>query len=396
MTRNNEEARRLPGELWGLVSYFNPGGGELRIANYRRFAAGVRGQGLPLLCVELALHGNDFMLDERDADRLLQVRSTSVLWHKERLLNLGFEHLPDVCDKVVWLDADLLFEDDGWLEETCELLERFPVVQPFSELLRHRKSIHRGPPSRMENRAVASMASVYVGPGHGRGRRCPGGAWAGCRRTFEGIGFYDRSIVGSGDLLTSESFWGQSCSLAPYLSPAMVRELGDWQGRLFRCIGGRVSCGSGRAHHLWHGSTSEKHHIRRLSWLALHDFDPERDIRLNQDGCWEWGSDKPQLHRLIENYLVQRDLAFPGAEGTMVSDPSDRDSKTGLSGALSAALFSFSALAAGQLLARRSPRVYRLGCALHSLIFRAIACRASQAGHGSLQPPAHKAWTSGS
>ena len=49
---------------------------------------------------------------------------------QERLLNLGFEHLPDVCDKVVWLDADLLFEDDGWLERPANCWNGFRWSNP--------------------------------------------------------------------------------------------------------------------------------------------------------------------------------------------------------------------------------------------------------------------------
>lgn len=31
----------------------------------------------------------------------------------------------------MWLDSDLIFLNDDWVPETAELLDRFPVVQPF-------------------------------------------------------------------------------------------------------------------------------------------------------------------------------------------------------------------------------------------------------------------------
>lgn len=31
----------------------------------------------------------------------------------------------------MWLDSDLIFLNDDWVPETAELLDRYPVVQPF-------------------------------------------------------------------------------------------------------------------------------------------------------------------------------------------------------------------------------------------------------------------------
>ena len=33
--------------------------------------------------------------------------------------------------KVMWLDSDLIFLNDEWVPETAQLLDRYPVVQPF-------------------------------------------------------------------------------------------------------------------------------------------------------------------------------------------------------------------------------------------------------------------------
>lgn len=304
---------KLPGTLWGLVAFYNPCGYKSRRRNYRWFASRVRKQGLKLLCVELADSRRRFELTSEDADRLVQVTSASVLWHKERLLNIGLDHLPDECDKIAWLDADLLFADDGWIEETSALLERYPVVQPFSCAVRlgrwvHPDALERG---RIHNRSrhtktgmarSAALGAHLPGP-----LREPGLAWASRRSTFEGLGFFDCGVIGGGDLFMAQAFWGNTKSaLRAFVGGAMRDALDQWQARIHRRVGGRVANASGVVFHLWHGSRGNAHHVRRLAWLAEHKFDPQRDLKLNPDACWEWASDKSGLHRRVEHYFRQR------------------------------------------------------------------------------------------
>ena len=121
----------LPGTLWGLIAYFNPVGYASKLPNLRRFADRVRGQGLRVMVIELALDDQPFEVGDNLADRVLRVRTDAVLWQRERLLNLGLAALPDECDKVAWLDADILFENDDWVAQTSAGLEEFAIVQPF-------------------------------------------------------------------------------------------------------------------------------------------------------------------------------------------------------------------------------------------------------------------------
>jgi hypothetical protein len=37
-----------------------------------------------------------------------------VLWHKERLLHIGFEALPPDCQMVACLDSDVVFARTDW------------------------------------------------------------------------------------------------------------------------------------------------------------------------------------------------------------------------------------------------------------------------------------------
>ena len=99
----------LPGAFWGITVFFNPTGYKNKIENYRRFRESSKKQGLNLLCVELAFGGKNFEVSKEDADILVQLRGGDILWQKERLLNIGLERLPKDCDKIAWLDCDIIF-----------------------------------------------------------------------------------------------------------------------------------------------------------------------------------------------------------------------------------------------------------------------------------------------
>ena len=82
--------------LWAITCYFNSVGYRRRLENYHTFRQHLK---VPLVTVELSFD-NKFQLASGDADILVQVRSTAVLWQKERLLNLALKSLPSECEKV--------------------------------------------------------------------------------------------------------------------------------------------------------------------------------------------------------------------------------------------------------------------------------------------------------
>jgi hypothetical protein len=68
----------------------------------------------------------------------------------------------------------------------------------------------------------------------------------------------------------------------------------------------RVGVIEGVALHLWHGDLASRKHVRRYEALRNCQFDPERDLKLDGNGCWQWASRKPGLHGAVKGYLVDR------------------------------------------------------------------------------------------
>ena len=122
-----------PKDLWVVSTFFDSEGYYSKLRALRAYRRTMNASGIPMLLVEGAFGKNPFLLPE--SDRILRVRCPSVMWQKERLLNVGIEHLPQSCRKVAWLDTDIFFENPRWAVETSALLDMVPVVQPFDTAL---------------------------------------------------------------------------------------------------------------------------------------------------------------------------------------------------------------------------------------------------------------------
>src|SRR5262245_46174241 len=123
--RNGQRASNL----WAITCHFNPVGYHRRLQNYHTFRQHLA---VPLVTVELAFNGS-FELRGSDADILVQLRGGDVLWQKERLLNLALKSLPDSCDKVAWLDCDVVFESQDWAVRANQALDDFGLLHLFHE-----------------------------------------------------------------------------------------------------------------------------------------------------------------------------------------------------------------------------------------------------------------------
>lgn len=308
---------RLPGSLWAVTALFNPVGYASKRANYRRFRAGLLAAKVPLFAVELAFGDAPFELGAGDAEHLVQLRARDVLWQKERLLNLAVARLPADCDKVVWLDADVLFERPDWAERTSELLEDYVALQPFSRstrLLPGESSIpiDELPIGSGEHELLHSMAyGVYA-----KGRGCldrylehghSGYAWAARRELLERHGLYDANVLGNGDLNIAHAlFSGRAHLRSERLSPAARAHLERWAEAIHRDARGSVTYVDGTVYHLWHGRKESRRYLDRLAVLIDHDYDPERDLTIDASGAYRWASAKPELHALCRDYFRQR------------------------------------------------------------------------------------------
>jgi hypothetical protein len=304
----------MPGTppLWAVTAYFNPAGYKSRLANYHRFR---RHLAAPLVTVELSFDGT-FALRPGDADVLVQLQGGDVMWQKERLLNIGFRHVPPTCDKIAWLDCDVVFDTADWMTRASQALDEWAIVHLFHE----RHNLPPGAePDRRLTRAASALSSIYrLATGAAvpdeistpglltRLGATTGLAWAGRREVLDRHGLYDANIIGAGDKVTISGALGkiEDGARSSLMNPRRAVHYRAWAKPFFEAVRGSVGYVPGRIFHLWHGDLQDRRGAERHTWLA--GFDPFADIALDACGCWRWSSDKPDLHRVVRDYFESR------------------------------------------------------------------------------------------
>jgi hypothetical protein len=307
---------RLGGTLWAVTTYFNPASYGNKAANYARFRAGLADADVPLLTVELAFGAASFELGTGDADALLQLRLNDVMWQKERLLNVGVAHLPPECDKVAWIDADVVFARSDWVQETSALLHDHVVVQPFSHCVRLER-----------DQEWCEPAALPFGPGEGqlfygiawgvraKGRASlarydehghTGFAWAARRSLLEGHGLYDANLLGTGDtdiahaMFGNRDYWGLR-----RLGAGARTHLERWATPFAAEVGGSVAYVDGVVTHLWHGNPQHRLYDRTLDVLL--EFDPDRDLEVDSSTrLYRWAAASEHVQEWSRQYFTQR------------------------------------------------------------------------------------------
>lgn len=307
--------------LWGITTYFNPTGYESRYNNYRQFRRECYAQGLPLITVEVVPESGETVLEPgRDAERLIRKTSSAMIWHKERLMNLGLEALPDQCKYVAWLDADIIFDDDDWVQRTIVELGRCKVIQPFENVIRLPKG--KSPeefPSRLidsriaRGRRVGNYTLSFCAR-YSAGKPISGGttgyAWCARRSLIQKHGFYDRCILGGGDRELALAFAYRSDEV-PHSelrirSTKLRRHIASWHDAVYSDVRGDIFFLKGSIYHLWHGDIEYRNYEKRHQILERHDFDPEYDIELDGRGCWRFRPHAEQLRLDVAEYLGSR------------------------------------------------------------------------------------------
>jgi hypothetical protein len=291
-----------------VMSFFNPLGYRTRVKNFETVARSLSESKVNWRAVECAFGTSPFTL--ASDDNIVRVRSQSVLWQKERLLNLVIKSLPDRYTNVAWIDADILFSNPNWIRDTCDALEEHAVVQPFVESVR----VPPSPVHHVDNSdSLVSFAYLYqldpdgvLGPtywNHGH----TGYAWAGRRDWLEAYGLYDACLSGTGDHLMAHGFvgdWQPEC--LGIGRGAAYQHFTAWSKQVYPAVRSRVGVVEGRTFSLWHGPESERGYYNAVCTLREGGFDPAGDLELGPSGCWEWASEKPWLHRWAQDYFARR------------------------------------------------------------------------------------------
>ncbi|MBL8223834.1 MAG: hypothetical protein JNM50_00775 [Chromatiales bacterium] len=311
--------------LWAITSYFNPLGYERRLINYRTFRAHL---GVPLLTVEWSPDSR-FELGPGDADQLVQLGGGSLLWQKERLLNVAVGLLPPECRFVAWLDCDIVFQRADWGPATVAALEDDAVVQLYDRVVYLDRHEFDGTQARRDWSAcprlferpgvVSAIARRdplpdWIGaPGLAdttalEGSPSAGFAWAASREFLSRHPLFDSWVVGGGDSAACYAALGvpERVVRVQNLSERHQAHYLPRARAIAREVAGRVRHVPGTLFALWHGEMVDRRYRSRHEIVARHGFDPETFLQRAPSGVWQWTDRAAGLSPEVRAYFAGR------------------------------------------------------------------------------------------
>jgi hypothetical protein len=297
----------------------------------------------------------------------VQLRTSSELWHKEQLINIGVAHFPANWKYGAYVDGDFHFTRHDLAIEAIHQMQHYDFVQLFSSYADLTGETygtgHR--PLRVNNGfaynyiqngyrlpdgyesggwkqaatgtgydaggytltyhdlmngsvAQASTRTSSGGPGVGAtGVGATGGAWAFRRSAFNTVGgMLDVCALGHGDWFMTFGLVGETAPdmhvngyTADYLGA-----IGAWQrnaAKLHKNVG-YVDC---FATHHFHGAKSRRGYSSRDIILVKNQYSPTTDLQKDWQGVYTLSGNKPALRDDIRRYFISRTEDDPGLYG---------------------------------------------------------------------------------
>lgn len=298
-------------ELCVITSYYNPCGYKTRRDNYDIFVGAMRRSGIQCLTVECAFGDEPFELPE--TPDTIQVRSKTLLWQKERLLNLAASWLPRHYKYVAWIDCDVIFTNLDWAQDTTRLLETHAVVQLFETCRRLDSKNEPGntPDEVTSFAAIAPQNPHLLSCGRFDRHGHTGYGWAMRREIFNQVGLYEYAIVGTADHYMAHAIYneyGFCIQYATKRNACHIRHLREWGKRFYALAGNSLAATPGTILHLWHGNLMNRRYGVRTQEISDLGYDPYADIIAAPGRPLHWHPDinKPALVKYFADYFRSR------------------------------------------------------------------------------------------
>ena len=255
---------------------------------------------IKLITIELQNGNRPFVTDSN-----IKLRTKSIVWHKENLINIAVQHLPDDWEYMAWIDSDIEFQNKNWVKDTIEALQIYKIVQLFSH------AIDLGPKKETLHVHIGFCyqyvnGEVWKSPKYGCWH--PGYAWAITKSAYNAIGgLMEFPILGSADNHMALAFIGlidKSLNSKLHENYKMLANI--FQDRCEKHIKRNIGFVSGTILHFYHGDKADRRYQDRWLILINNQFDPLRDIKKDCKNLWVLEDDKIKLRDDIIDYFRRR------------------------------------------------------------------------------------------
>jgi len=257
-----------------------------------------------LFIVELIYPGQKYIVTQKDNKNHLQIKTSTPIWHKENMVNLGVSYLlPKDYRAFAWIDSDLEFESSTWALDTLKILNGCKdVVQVFSHCV--------------DMDQDESTLNCFNGFGYsftkekrytlkGLDYWHPGYAWAITRKAYESMGgLYDKGVLGSGDAIMSLAFINKASFMNNKEYHKDYNEsMIEFQKRVCQF---RLGYTPGVIRHYYHGTKQNRQYTERWKILMKWKYTPKM-LKYDQTGILICGETFPQgFKQDILTYFKER------------------------------------------------------------------------------------------
>ena len=293
-----------------VTTYFNPFKFKSKLNNYKKFRNEIEKSSARLITVELAFGDNDFELNEFLDIIQLRTGNDNVFWHRERLWNIGIiELIKQGYDKIAFIDADIIFEDDNWVNDLIKELDKNIICQLFKDVIRI-ESLEG------DKKIYPSITRNYNESGNFNLLGQTGFAWAARSELFKEILLYDCAIVGGADELL---FFGcffhdpqminkiNKTQYLKKLNPLLYNHYLNWAYKFGSIVKGRIGYIDHTIKALYHGTLKSRGYLNRHNILIRNHYDPLTDIKMGSDGVYNWTYKNKALNKEVKDYFKSRE-----------------------------------------------------------------------------------------
>lgn len=301
-----------------IAAYHNPCGFKSRLDNFKRFYTSLSLQTTDIRIVELATEKAKLVLHNIvPKSQLIQLVDSTIIWQKEALLNIAIASLPYDWNKVCWVDADILWQDNDWIDRADYALGIAHVIQPFSYCLMLPKNYYIG---NLKHEKVENWTTKYENGNRVYGALSgiinmddytgmTGFAWGCTYKALENQELYDRHILGASDTLISyatvEDFdlsTLYNVYPAPFVDDYLKWAL-FWRFKVQNNFG-VVNTVIG---HMYHGSIANRQYdSARSKFLRDNSFNPDEDIFKDNNSLLQFSMKGERLRSGVAKFFEDR------------------------------------------------------------------------------------------
>lgn len=288
--------------LYVILPYFNFCGYKRRRKLFVEFVDQIRNLSGIRIVVSEAL--GPAALPKLDVFEHWAFETDSPVWLKENLINMAIRRLPKGWRYVAWIDADISFLNENWVQDTVTELESADIVQLFQTCVNlgpknEALKIDKGFGYMHKASGTPYVISARYGFWH------PGYAWACTHKAWVQMGgLIDWAILGSGDRHMSLAWIGRVVDSAPGNIHSNYKSLLEEYQCM--CKGLEVSFVPGTILHHWHGRLEDRKYRERWEILTKNKFDPFVDIGQTDSGLVQLSETGKRLEKELVEYFIGR------------------------------------------------------------------------------------------